>query len=171
MGFMYQAKHHQKFSRYRWHISGRIGFRGSGACVFITGFAKESSEEDIEPPVWGKDSIPTAENIGLNELTLVWNKGDVTDNVGVTGFRIYQKDGEYGEEVEYDFVTEVDANTTSYVITGLESTTWYKFKVEAVDAAGNESKTDRVLKVMTEIPDLIISIDGVIEEEFCLVTC
>ncbi|MFW5649551.1 MAG: SBBP repeat-containing protein, partial [Candidatus Alkaliphilus sp. MAG34] len=147
---------------------GESGSGGSGACVFITGFAKESSEEDIEPPVWEKGSIPTAENIGLNELTLVWNKGDVTDNVGVTGFRIYQKDGEYGEEVEYDFVTEVDANTTSYVITGLESTTWYKFKVEAVDAAGNESKTDRVLKVMTEIPDLIISIDGVIEEEFLL---
>jgi len=37
-----------------------------------------------------------------------------------------------------------------------------------VDAAGNESKTDRVLKVMTEIPDLIISVDGDIKEELLL---
>ncbi len=136
--------------------------------VFITKFGEESPIEDTEPPVWKKGSIPTAESIKLNELTLVWDKDDVTDNVGVTGFKIYQKDGEYGEEVEYDLIAEVDSNTTSYVVTGLESTTSYKFKVEAVDAAGNESKTDRVLKVMTEIPDLIISVDGDIKEELLL---
>ena len=135
------------------------------AVVETTG---ESPTEDTEPPVWVEGSIPTAENIKLNELTLVWNKEDVTDNVGVAGFRIYQKYGEYGEEVEYDFIAEVDSNTTSYVVTGLKSATWYKFNVEAVDAPGNESKTDRVLKVMTGIPDLVITVNDAVQEEFLL---
>ena len=68
-------------------------------------------------------------------MTLSWNAS--TDNVGVTGYRIYNGN-----------TTSLRGTTTqpTYTITGLACGTNYSFGVTAVDAAGNESRS-RVLSL------------------------
>lgn len=61
-----------------------------------------------------------------------------TDNVGVTGYKIYV-DGVFNKEV---------AGTTGQV-TGLTAGTAYSFTVSAIDAAGNESAQSTALSVTT----------------------
>jgi hypothetical protein len=51
-----------------------------------------------------------------------------TDNVGVTGYKIYRNGGQVGTSA-----------TTSYTDTGLTPETEYTYKVSAYDAAGNNS--------------------------------
>ena len=67
-----------------------------------------------------------ATNIEQTTATLTWNAS--TDNVGVTGYDIYQGSANIGA------VTGTSAN-----ITGLTAATNYTFSIRAKDAAGNES--------------------------------
>jgi fibronectin type 3 domain-containing protein len=57
-----------------------------------------------------------------------------TDNVGVTGYRIYK-----GTQSGWVLVTTVAPGSTTYAATGLASETLHSFDVRAIDAAGNES--------------------------------
>src|SRR5262249_57801493 len=66
--------------------------------------------------------------IGQTSATLSWSPS--TDNVGVTGYRVYLNGG---------LVTT--ALTTSYLYSGLSCGTGYTLGVAAVDAAGNTSTT------------------------------
>ncbi|GAA4279338.1 hypothetical protein GCM10022259_40630 [Aquimarina mytili] len=77
-----------------------------------------------------------ASNITETSLTLNWNAS--TDNVGVTGYDVYQ-----GSTV----IATVTATTTN--VTGLTASTAYQFSVTAKDAAGNESAASTVLNVTT----------------------
>lgn len=64
-----------------------------------------------------------------------------TDNVGVTGYDIYQ-----GTEL-------IGSSTTaSFTVTGLTANTMYSFTVKARDAAGNESAASGALSVTTIAP-------------------
>ena len=63
----------------------------------------------------------TANSIGLR-----WNAS--SDNVGVTGYRIYRNGTRVGTPT-----------ATSYTVTGLACATSYTIGLTAVDAAGNES--------------------------------
>ncbi|WP_438710298.1 lytic polysaccharide monooxygenase [Aquimarina muelleri] len=88
-------------------------------------------------------SIPT--NLGTSNTTqttidLSWNAA--TDNVGVTGYDIYQ---------ENTFITTV--NSTSYQVTGLTQNTSYSFRVKAKDAAGNQSDFSNIATTTT-LPDI-----------------
>ncbi len=67
-----------------------------------------------------------ASNIAETTATLTWTAS--TDNVGVTGYDVYQGSSNIGT------VTGTTAN-----ITGLTANTSYTFTVRAKDAAGNES--------------------------------
>ncbi|MBG6131465.1 hypothetical protein IWQ47_003216, partial [Aquimarina sp. EL_43] len=69
-------------------------------------------------------------------LTLSWNAA--TDNVGVTGYDVYQGSTNLGS---------VTATTRN--ITGLTANTAYQFTVKAKDAAGNESAASNTLNVTT----------------------
>ncbi len=77
-----------------------------------------------------------ASNVTETTLTLDWNTS--TDNVGVTGYDVYQ-----GNTV----IATVTATTTN--VTGLTANTAYQFSVTAKDAAGNESAASTVLNVTT----------------------
>jgi fibronectin type 3 domain-containing protein len=69
----------------------------------------------------------TATAVGPSQVDLAW--GASTDNIGVTGYRIYR-----------DSVPIIDVGTvTSYSDTGVTGGTTYAYEVRALDAAGNAS--------------------------------
>lgn len=78
----------------------------------------------------------SASNIEETSLTLNWDSS--SDNVGVTGYNVYQGSTNLGS------VSGLSAN-----ITGLTENTTYNFSVRATDAAGNVSNSSNVLTVTT----------------------
>ncbi|BFH60104.1 NHL domain-containing protein [Paenibacillus azoreducens] len=88
-----------------------------------------SSNPDTEAPQWPEGSVLTASDIMQTSVKLSW--ASATDNVGVTGYRIYVN----GTERE-----TVDGSVHATTINGLSADTTYTFKVTAYDAAGNESE-------------------------------
>ena len=77
-----------------------------------------------------------ASNVTQTTLTLSWNAS--TDNVGVTGYDVFQGSTNLGS------VTGTSTN-----ITGLSPATAYSFKVRAHDAAGNNSGFSNTVNVTT----------------------
>src|SRR5882724_6206253 len=79
------------------------------------------------------DTIPPSAPAGLgataassSQINLSWSAS--TDNVGVTGYRIYRSGSQVGT-----------STSTSYQDTGLSASTSYSYTVAATDAAGNVS--------------------------------
>lgn len=68
-----------------------------------------------------------------SSLMLMWTAS--TDNVAVTGYKIYNGS---------TLITTASATATSYTVTGLNAATTYNFQVIAVDAAGNASAASTV---------------------------
>lgn len=89
---------------------------------------------DTQPP--SDPSNLVASNVAQTTLTLSWNAS--TDNVGVTGYDVFQGSNNLGS------VTGTSAN-----ITGLSPATTYSFKVRAHDAAGNNSGFSNTVTVTT----------------------
>ncbi|MFC7549411.1 glycoside hydrolase family 9 protein [Plantactinospora sp. GCM10030261] len=83
---------------------------------------------------------PTASAVGATGLTLGWPAA--TDNVGVTGYRVYREAG------ATDALVGSPAGTT-HAVTGLTAATTYTFYVVAVDAAGNVSAPSPTVTVTT----------------------
>ena len=75
-------------------------------------------------------------NVAQTTLTLSWTAS--TDNVGVTGYDVYQG------ATKLTTVT-----TTSYNVTGLTANTAYTFSVKAKDAAGNISAASNTVNATT----------------------
>ena len=91
-------------------------------------------DQDTQPP-----SIPTglaATDISETSFTLSWNPS--TDNVGVTGYEVYQNG-----------VMVKTVTGTSTHITGLNPSTTYTMTVKAKDAVGNTSEASSSLYVTT----------------------
>ncbi len=86
--------------------------------------------EDPTPPQNLRSPAQTATTIEL-----AWDAS--SDNVGVTGYRVYGPSG------------AVDVPGTSHVETGLAPATAYAFQVAALDAAGNESDLSAASSVST----------------------
>ena len=105
-----------------WLNLGSITLGGGGGC---TG--------DCTPP-----TAPTLTSTGAtaNSIALSWSGS--TDNVGVTGYRVFRGS------------TQIATVTgTSYTDTGLASATQYSYVVEAYDAAGNVSPASNTVTVTT----------------------
>ncbi len=97
---------------------------------------------DTSAPEWTSGSLVTSD-VTQTSLTLTWS--GATDNVGVTGYNVYQGT---------TLLTNTPVTGTSYNVTGLTAGTEYTFTVQAVDAAGNESTTGPIVTVTTmELPD------------------
>ncbi|NNF31566.1 MAG: DUF1028 domain-containing protein, partial [Flavobacteriaceae bacterium] len=82
----------------------------------------------LDPPDTEAPTSPTnlsASNITMFSLDLSWTAS--TDNVGVTGYDVYEGASVIGSTA-----------TTSFSVTGLSPATLYTFTVVAKDAAGNE---------------------------------
>ncbi|MDK8179526.1 lytic polysaccharide monooxygenase [Paenibacillus sp. UMB4589-SE434] len=71
-------------------------------------------------------------------VSLAWNAS--TDNVGVTGYNVYNGS---------NLVAVVSGSTLNYTVNGLTSNTAYTFSVKAVDAAGNVSAASNAVTVTT----------------------
>ncbi|BFT74154.1 lytic polysaccharide monooxygenase [Paenibacillus sp. P36] len=99
-----------------------------------SGASNSLSITTTAPPV--TDTTPPTAPAGLHimgaptasSMMLMWTAS--TDNVGVTGYRIYNGS---------TLVTTTSATADSYTVTGLAANTTYNFKVYAIDAAGNQS--------------------------------
>lgn len=94
-------------------------------------------------------SVPTglaASNLTTTGVTLTWNAS--TDNVGVTGYRVFRGTTQIGTPT-----------ATTFAVTGLTASTPYSFTVRAVDAVGNVSAASAALSVTTAsaIPTPVIA--------------
>ncbi|WP_299105855.1 GEVED domain-containing protein [uncultured Tenacibaculum sp.] len=87
------------------------------------------SSADTQAPT-APGSLATA-NVAQTTLTLNWNAS--SDNVGVTGYDVYQGSSKIGS-----------TTNTTVNVTGLTAATAYTFSVRAKDAAGNESSASSV---------------------------
>ena len=74
----------------------------------------------------------------ITDTTVAFSWPASTDNVGVTGYRIYR-----------DAAAITTSPSPSFTDTGLAVSTPYKYQVAALDAAGNESVKSGALKVTT----------------------
>lgn len=84
-------------------------------------------------------SVPTslaASGTTQTTTNLSWTAS--TDNVGVTGYDVYQ-----------GATLKATVTTTTYAVTGLTAATAYTFSVRAKDAAGNVSASSNVVNVTT----------------------
>jgi chitodextrinase len=89
-------------------------------------------------------AAPTASTLSASGTTtsstnLTWTAA--TDNVGVTGYDVYQNG-----------VLKTSTTTTSLTVTGLSAATTYSFYVTAKDAAGNASSSSNTVNVTTLAP-------------------
>jgi len=94
-----------------------------------------SGGSDTQAP--SAPSSLAASSVTQSALTLNWTAS--TDNVGVTGYNVYQDGSTIGT------VTGTSAN-----VTGLVASTSYAFTVTATDAAGNESAVSNTANVTTQ---------------------
>ncbi len=78
----------------------------------------------------------TASNVAQTTLTLNWTAS--TDNVGVTGYDVFQGSTNLGT-----------VTGTTYNVTGLTANTAYSFTVRAKDAAGNQSTVSNTASATT----------------------
>lgn len=112
------------------HTLGVKAFDAAGNRSAQTSIAGSTSAcTDTTPP-----STPTGlatSNVGQTSLTVSWSAS--TDNVGVTGYRVYQGGSQVGT-----------TSSTSYPLSGLTCGTSYTLGVAAVDQAGNVSGTATV---------------------------
>ena len=86
--------------------------------------------------------------VGATQINLTWNAS--SDNVGVTGYRVYRCTG-----TTCTPSTQIaTSTTTSYSNTGLTALTTYRYRVRAVDAAGNLSANSSIVTATTPaVPD------------------
>ncbi len=89
---------------------------------------------DTQPP-----TAPTLSSTGQSETTTDLSWSGATDNVGVTGYKIF-KDGALEATL---------GNVITYQVTGLTADTVYNFTVTALDAAGNESVMSNAVSITT----------------------
>ncbi|WP_282087361.1 M14 family zinc carboxypeptidase [Aquimarina algiphila] len=117
----------------------KLQFKGTTGSSFRSDMAIDnlvirSSAPDTESP-----STPTSLTAGAitgTTVSLSWNAS--TDNIGVSGYEIYQGT---------TLITTVTG--TSHVVSGLSPNTAYTFSVKARDAAGNTSSSSDIINVTT----------------------
>jgi PQQ-dependent dehydrogenase (s-GDH family) len=95
-----------------------------------------ASIPDTEPPT--APSNLSASVVTQSSLTLNWTAS--TDNVGVTGYDVYQNSIK---------INTSPVTTTSFNVTGLAAVTTYSYFVQARDAAGNISAPGNSIIVTT----------------------
>lgn len=92
--------------------------------VFLADLAPVSGGNDTQSPTAPAGVTATA--VSGNQIDLSWSAS--TDNVGVSGYRIYREG-----------VKVATTTNTNYSDTGLALSTTYSYQVSAYDAANNES--------------------------------
>ena len=121
------------FSGLACSTSYTLGVAAVDAAGNVSGTATVSQStaacSDTTPP--STPTVLSTSGVSQSAVTLGWTAS--TDNVGVTGYRMFQNGTQVGT-----------ALTTSYAFSGLACGTSYTLGVAAVDAAGNVSGTATV---------------------------
>ncbi|GEM_PF-1790161 len=100
-------------------------------------------ESDTIPPTVPQNLQASA--VDDHSISLTWNASTDSGGSGLAGYRIYREDvNNYGTSI-----ASVSANTTSYTDTRLEPGTTYKYKIRAIDNAGNISNYSNMAKATT----------------------
>lgn len=106
----------------------------------IPGTSLIRTQPDTQAP-----TAPTNLNAAsITQTTFTLNYTASSDNVGVTGYDIYQNGVK---------INTANIAATTYDVTGLTAGTSYNFYVVAKDAAGNISANSSTLPVTTQSPD------------------
>lgn len=116
---------------YKVELSNTYGTSSSGMLSYTV---VNPNGSDTEAP-----SVPaglTASDITENSVILFWNAA--TDNVGVTGYEVYQ-----------DGVLTATVTSHSHTVKGLSPATSYTYTIKARDSAGNVSPASDPLVVLT----------------------
>jgi len=116
--------------------------RALDAAGNASGLSNALTVTTATPPDTIAPTVPdglTASNIGETAFDLSWNSA--TDNVGVSGYEIFQDGSSIGTLA-----------ATSQNISGLSPDTSYSYTVRAYDAAGNFSAQSAPLSVTTLAP-------------------
>ena len=117
--------------------SSKEGTSGYAPQLRVTVSGERSG--DTTPPSAPQNLTATA--VSATQIDLSWDAS--TDDVGVTGYRIYRN----GSEI-------ATSETTSYSDKGLQPATTYTYTVRAYDAAGNLSTASNSASAST-VPDLL----------------
>lgn len=113
---------------------------------------------DETPPTWPSDAALTITDMDQSAMTLTWPQA--SDNVGVTGYRIYLLD--FVGDATLTLVATLPYSVMTYRVTCLEAGRGYIFKVEAGDAARNWSEDGPWAQRVTDWgPDCTISTERV----------
>src|SRR6185436_11073181 len=107
------------------------------AANFVWSFTTAQTTDTTAPST---PASPTANAVSSSQINLGWSAS--TDNVGVTGYRIYRGG---------TLLTTL-GNVTTYQNTGLSASTMYTYTVQAVDAAGNASIISTAASATTLAP-------------------
>lgn len=125
------------------YVGGTIQLRFVGTTG--SSWSSDIAIDDINLTVGGSTvdtSAPTAPSnlaaSGITETSLTISWSASSDNIGVTGYNVYQGSSLLGT-----------TTSTSTSITGLTAGTTYIYNVTALDAAGNESSADSVIVTTT----------------------
>tara|TARA_R110000850_G_scaffold271031_2_gene404882 strand:+ start:280215 stop:283850 length:3636 start_codon:yes stop_codon:yes gene_type:complete len=113
--------------------------RAKDAAGNISASSNTVNVTTLSPPDTQAPTAPTnltASNVTQTTVDLSWNAS--TDNVGVTGYDVYQGASLLGT-----------VTGTSATVTGLTANTPYSFSVRAKDAAGNISASSNTVNVTT----------------------
>ena len=128
----------------KYSISFKVPTGASGLLTVVVGEGNEVANKkitvgksDTTVPTWSNAKL-RATKVKQTGLTLTWKTAH--DNVGVTGYRVYQ---------DTTLLTSIPVTGTSYNVTGLTAKTRYTFKVEAGDAADNWSTKGPKITVTT----------------------
>lgn len=98
---------------------------------------------DTTPPTTPQNL--TANAVDEHSIHLTWSASTDSGGSGLAGYRIYREDaGNYTQ-----IIGSVGANTTEYTDTGLQEGTTYRYKVKAIDNAGNMSNFSNVAEATT----------------------
>jgi glucose/arabinose dehydrogenase/chitodextrinase len=99
--------------------------------------ADPGTPADTTPPTTPTNLSGTG--VSVSQINLSWNAA--TDNVGVTGYKVFRNGTQVGTSA-----------TTTFQDTGLTANTTYSYTVSAYDAAGNNSSVSAPASVSTQ-PD------------------
>ncbi len=121
---------------------------GGGAWVMQAAAFKADNGADTTPPAAPVNATATATS--SSQITVGW--APATDNVGVTGYQIESCQG--ASCATFAQIATVAGNITSYNHTALAPSTLYRYRVRAIDAAGNLGAYSPIAQATTQgVPD------------------
>jgi chitodextrinase len=129
---------------YRFRVRAADAAGNLGAYSSVVN-ATTSAAGDTTPPSAPTNLAATA--VTTTQISLAWTAA--TDNVGVTGYRVERCQGNNCS----NFAQVGTPAGTTFGDSGLTASTTYRYRVRAVDSAGNLGAYSSILRVSTATPD------------------